>query len=106
MHDDKWKDTVAMVKSKFQVLSEQREDISDIPGAFVERIEFQTPQGKMKMERTTSPAVLDKKTLYSKTAGRASNIEYTYSKDEVTHRFKAYRFDEARDEWEEMKGAA
>ena len=106
MHDDKWKDTVAMVKSKFNVLAEMREDISDIPGAFIERIEFETPQGKMKLERTTSPAVLDKKTIYSKTSARASNIEYTYSKDEVSHRLKAYRFDEARDEWEEVKALA
>ena len=106
MHDDKWNDTVAMIKSKFRVLAQTREDIADIPNGFVELIEFETPQGKMKLERTTSPAVLDKKTVYSKTSARASSIEYTYSKDEVSHRLKAYRFDEGIGEWEEVKAVA
>lgn len=103
MHDDKWKDTLAMVKSKFTVLEEGREDIEDIPGAFMEFIEFISPQGRMRLERTTKPAVLDKKTLYSKTAGRASQVEYTYSKDEIVHRLEAFRFNEGRGEWEEIR---
>ena len=65
-----------MIKAKFTVLSEGREELADIPNAFVEFIEFQSPQGKMKLERTTRPAVLDKKTVYSKTGGRAFKIEY------------------------------
>ncbi len=103
MHDDKWKDTVAMVKSKFTVLSEGREDIADIPNAFVEFIEFNTPQGKMRLERTTKPAVLDKKTMYSKTGGRASQIQYTYSQDEIVHRLEAFRWNDTKEEWEEMR---
>ncbi|OGL67641.1 hypothetical protein A3B21_01480 [Candidatus Uhrbacteria bacterium RIFCSPLOWO2_01_FULL_47_24] len=113
MHDDKWKDTVAMIKSKFNVLDERREEILDIPNAFVEIIEFsakggsasggESPQGKMKLERVTRPVVLDKKTIYSKTGGRASKIEYQYSTDELTHRLQAYRWNEAAGQWEEVR---
>lgn len=103
MHDDKWKDTLAMVKSKFTVRSQGREEIANIPGAFIEFIEFDSPQGRMRLERTTKPAVLDKKTIYSKTAGRASQTEYTYSPDEVVHRLEAFRFNEAKDDWEEVR---
>ena len=92
-----------MIKKKFTVLAERREDIEDIPNAFVESIEFQSPQGKMRLEYTTKPAVLDKKTIYSKSAGSASKVEYTYSPDELVHRLQAYRWDEARGEWEEVK---
>ena len=92
-----------MIKAKFTVLSEGREELADIPNAFVEFIEFQSPQGKMKLERTTRPAVLDKKTVYSKTGGRASKIEYQYSPDEITHRFQAFKWSEAAGEWEEIK---
>ena len=103
MHDDKWKDTLAMVKSKFTVLAEGKEDIEDIPNGFVEFIEFTSPQGRMRLERTTKPAVLDKKTVYSKTAGRASQIEYTYSPDEIVHRFEAFRFNDSKGDWEEVR---
>ena len=93
-----------MIKSKFTVLSDGRRDSEDIPRAFVEFIEFESPMGRMKMERTTSPAVLDKKTLYSKTAGRAGRIEYVYSETEFSHRLKAYKWSEGLGEWEEVKG--
>ncbi len=92
-----------MVKSKFTVLAEGREDIEDIPNAFAEFIEFDSPQGKMRLERTTRPAVLDKKTVYSKTSAHASNVEYIYSKDDIVQRFQAFRWDDAKGEWEEVR---
>ncbi len=64
MHEDKWKDTLAMVKSKFAVLNEGKEALEDIPNATREFIEFEGPQGKMRLEYTVRPAVLDKKTTF------------------------------------------
>lgn len=103
MHLDKWKDTLLMVKTKFRVLSEGREEMTGIPGAFLEFIEFSGPQGKTRLEYTTQPAVIDKKTTYSKTSGSASNVEYIYDPNEVVHRLKAMQFNEARGEWEELR---
>ncbi len=105
MHPDKWKDTLAMVKEKFPVLSAGREEMGGIPSAFLEFVEFSGPQGKMRLEYTTQPAVLDKKTIYSKTGGSASKVEYVYDPSEIVHRFRALCFNDARGEWEEVKAS-
>ncbi len=102
MHEDKWKDTLAMVKSKFRVLQEGKETIEDIPNATREFVEFEGPQGTMRLEYTIRPAVLDKKTTYSKTGGRASQVDYVYSKDDIVRRMQAFRLDD-RGDWEEVK---
>ena len=103
MHLDQWKDTLAMVKQKFTVLSEGKEDLEDIPRGFVEFVEFSSPQGKMRLEFITKPVVLDKKTIYSKLGKTASNVQYVYSESEFTHRLEAYKWNEAIGEWEEMR---
>ncbi|KKU13799.1 MAG: hypothetical protein UX17_C0008G0004 [Parcubacteria group bacterium GW2011_GWC2_45_7] len=103
MRDDKWNEIKAMVKTKFKAVEEGRYDLEYIPNAYVEFISFDSPQGKMKLERTTQPVVLDKKTIYSKLGGSASKIEYSYSPDEVSHRFKAYKWSDGLNEWEEVK---
>ena len=106
MHEDKWRDTKAMVKSKFTVLDEGKESIEEIPNATREFIEFTSPQGKMRLEYVVQPAVIDKKTTYSKLGGRAAKVEYVYSDTEMTRRMQAFRFDEGRGEWEEIKAGA
>ncbi len=103
MHEDKWKDTLAMVKSKFAVLNEGKEALEDIPNATREFIEFEGPQGKMRLEYTVRPAVLDKKTTYSKFGGAASRVQYVYSEDEVVRKMAAYKLNETTGEWEEVR---
>lgn len=83
--------------------SETREDdtgqklVTDI-----ERVEFETPMGRMRTELATSPMILDKKTHYSHTAGAHTNIEYVLSETEKTQKIRAFRFDEDADEWIEL----
>lgn len=103
MHEDKWKDTLAMVKEKFTVLNEGKEEIEDIPNATRDFIEFESPQGAMRLEYTVRPAVLDKKTIYSKHGGSASRVEYVYSKDELVRKIAAFKRNETTGEWEELK---
>lgn len=103
MHEDKWRDTKAMIKEKFRVLSEGTEQIEDVPNATREFIEFDGPTGRMRLEYTVRPAVLDKRTTYSKLGGRASNVEYIYSKDDLVRRMQAFRWNEERGEWEEVR---
>lgn len=84
-------------------LSETREDdtgqelTSDI-----QRVEFDTAQGKMRVELVTAPMILDKKTHYTHTAGARANVEYVLSDTEKTERIRAYRYDEDTDEWKEI----
>ncbi|MBI4135675.1 hypothetical protein HY477_03005 [Candidatus Uhrbacteria bacterium] len=113
MHEDKWKDTKAMVKEKFTVLAEGKDDLEDIPNATLEFIEFsakggsasggESSQGIMRLEYTIRPAVLDKKTTYSKHGGAASNVEYVYSKDEMVRKMSAFKLNETTGEWEEVR---
>lgn len=103
MREDKWLDTKAMVKEKFTVLDEGKEDMEDIPNGYIEFVEFDGPQGKMRLEYITKPVVLDKKTVYSKLGATASDVQYTYSKDEFTHRLEAYKWNDSLEEWEEVR---
>lgn len=103
MHEDKWKDTLAMIKSKFTVLNHGTEQLEDVPNATREFIEFDSPTGRMRLEYTIKPAVLDKKTTYSKLGGRASNVEFIYSKDDLVRRMQAFRWNESTGEWDEVK---
>lgn len=103
MTEDKWKDTLVMITEKFNVLDAGEEKIEDIPNATREWIEFEGPQGKMRLEYTIKPAVLDKKTLYSKLGATAANVRYTYSDTDFVRRMQAYKWNEAADKWEEVR---
>lgn len=103
MTEEKWLDTVGKIKDKFQVLEEGRQKVPEIPRAFVDFIVFDGPQGRFRLERKTQPVVLDKKTMYSKTAGQASKVEYIYSETENFSKLRVYSWDEGAQEWQEMK---
>jgi hypothetical protein len=102
MQKDKWLDTKSMVKEKFTVLEEGLEEIEDVPRGTVDFLEFDGPQGKMRLEFISTPVVLDKKTIYSKTGATASNVQYTYSEDEFVHRLEAYKWNNNTEDWEEI----
>ncbi|NIP32571.1 hypothetical protein GWN26_04570 [Candidatus Saccharibacteria bacterium] len=104
MQDEKWKEVVGMVKDKFEVIEEEEEPMEDIPRSKIERIVFEGPLGKMKLERETKPVVLDKKTTYSKRMGDTATVEYVYSEDEYAHKFKAYAW--KGDDWVEIEAGA
>ncbi len=103
MREDKWLDTKAMVKSKFEILSEGKEQIEDIPNATRDFVEFQSPQGRMRLEYVVRPAVIDKKTTYSKLGGRAGQVDYIYSPDEFVQKMQAFKWSEELGQWEEIK---
>lgn len=100
MQDEKWEYVKGMVKDNFEVEDEGEDTIEDIPRSKVEYLIFNGPLGKIKIELTTKPVVLDKKTLYSKRMGDTASVEYVYSDDEYTHSFKAYVWQ--NDEWNEI----
>jgi hypothetical protein len=90
MNDEKWQYIKGMAKDNFKVEEEGEEPIEDIPRSKIEWLIFQGPIGRVKMERTTRPVVLDKKTIYSKRMGDTAAVEYVYSEDEYAQSFKAY----------------
>ena len=110
MTDEKWQNIISMVKDKFPPaeLSEEEIEIGQdkhnnpIKGK-VERAEFDGPLGRMKLERTTKPKVLDKQTLYSNRPGSDVRVDYVYSEDEMVQKMKAYKWDDSDEEWVEIE---
>lgn len=104
MNDDKWKEVLAIISEKFEIEDRATEDLSDEDGmGNVERIIFEGPLGRIKLERTTQPLVLDRKSIGSKRIGSDKVIQYTYSDTEMVHRFSAFKWDEQKQDWEELK---
>jgi hypothetical protein len=103
MTDEKWLDTISILKDKFPILEEGKEDLPEEEGGgFREFVIFQGPLGKMKIERTTKAVVLGKKTIGSKRMGSQAAVEYIYSDTEKSQKFKAYKWSEADRGWEEI----
>jgi len=103
MTEEKWEQIIGMVKDQFELEDEGENSIEDVPDGKVQFIIFQGPLGRMKLEYITKPVILDKKTIGSRRIGSDTKVEYIYSDDEMSHTFKAYKWDEASNEWEEME---
>jgi len=103
MTPDRWQDLKGELKKKFSVIEEGKNELGEIPGT-VEHVIFDGPMGKMKIEFTERPLVLDKKTIGSKRMGSQASVSFVYSEDEKTHHFAAYRWDEIISDWTEIKG--
>lgn len=101
MTQDKWLDLKAMIKDKFKVEANETTALEDSPGE-KEKIVFSTPAGKFRLERTVRPKVIDKKTTYSNRIGGQVKVDYIYSQDEMVDKLNAYRFVEAKNDWEEI----
>lgn len=100
MTDEKWQEIKNMIKEKFEIKDEAREELEN--GGSVETVEFQGPLGLMKVERTVKPKVVDLKTTYSnRKRAMASNVRQVTSETEVVKFVKAYVFKD--ENWVEME---
>ncbi|NQT49249.1 hypothetical protein HQ571_00990 [Candidatus Kuenenbacteria bacterium] len=99
MQDDKWHDILDRVKEQFEIQMQETEPHSNIERGQVETVIFESPIGRIKLVRTTTPRVLDKKTIYSARAGSDMNVQYEYSKTEYVHDLKIFKWDDVRDDW-------
>lgn len=64
----------------------------------LEFIEFERGGQTYRLERTTGPAIIDRKTHYSHRAGTANRMEYIYDEHETAHKVTLYK--QAGNEWE------
>lgn len=107
MQDSKWDNLIFMIEEKFGIKNRSKEPIEinqnsqgeGIMGE-VEVIEFETPTGRMKLERTGRPKVIDKKVLSTKRIGGKVAVDYVYSSDEKSYGVKLYRF--CDNNWQEV----
>ncbi|MFA5317899.1 MAG: hypothetical protein WC323_00265 [Patescibacteria group bacterium] len=103
MQIEKWENIKGMIKDQFEVEDEGKEELEDAPNSTMEFIIFNGPLGKIKLEYIVKPVVLDKKTIGSRRIGSETTVEYIYSDDEFSNTFKAYKWDDDRDDWVEME---
>jgi len=99
MQDDKWGEILDKITSSFNVLDKGKEQLED--NVESEYIVFESPAGKVKLVRTTRPAVIDKKVIGANRKGASkAQFEYVYSDTETTSKMEAFR--EVDGEWESI----
>ncbi len=84
MNDDRWYDLVERLRSSFGLLREEEEALEHGPGK-LERVEFDGPMGRMRLERATRPVVQERRTHYSRRIGGDTSEEFVYAEGEFTH---------------------
>ena len=102
MDDERWEELVNQIERKLKIL--EKKSLTGQDGRTkIEQIVFAGPEGKMKLERSTKPLVLDKKVHYSKRIGSAPAVEYVYSPTEKVQRVQLYKWSEKDQDWEEIR---
>jgi len=105
VNDEKWERLIDNIDSKFGIESFKKEDVYRVTDngekkkhGFKEVVIFNGIKGKMKVERISKPALLDKKVYYS---GKKSDsrVEYVYS-DQLIHKVVGYKWNGK--DWEEI----
>lgn len=109
MNPEKWQDIKGMIKDKFTLLEEKIEPLEIKTGLSqsqkmgeVEILVFNGPLGKVKLQYSTKPVVLDKKEHYSKRMGASSNSQYILSESEFVHRLEAYLWKNDLNDWQKF----
>ena len=103
MTEDRWEQIIGHIKDNFDLIDHRTEDIAEDSGGTIEIVEFNGPLGKMKLERTTQPLVIDKRTIGSRRIGSDTTVEYVYSDTEKVHKFTVYRWEDSTDSWTKME---
>ena len=91
MNDERWYDLVERIRDKFKVTHEEEHPPLHGPGK-VEMVEFEGPLGRLRLERVTRPAVLERRAHYSKRIGGQTSEDLVYSDSEFSHRVTLYRW--------------
>ncbi len=94
MNDRAWDELIDLVDTKYEIdksdrRTEKLEDNAELSKT-IEAIEFEKDNIKYKIERITSPAIVDKKTFYHRT-GSADHMQYVYDPEETTTKVVFYK---------------
>lgn len=103
MLPEKWQEIIGKIKDNFKVEASGLERLETGDSADIEYIVFNGPLGRMRLEFISRPVILDKKTKYSRRLGARTIIDYVYSPDEKYYKLKAYKWDEALNDWLEIE---
>jgi len=101
MNDEKWQNLIETVEDRFGASERRTESLEESPGER-EIIIFNGPLGKIKLERTSRPMVLEKKGIVSRRIGARARVEYIYSDTEKVQKLRVYRWSDNENDWEEV----
>ena len=101
MHQRKWENLVDQIERVFGFIDHTTEKYP-ARHVTVETVEFEGASGRMKLERSVKPLVLEKKRSFSKRVGSDVEIEYVLSDDEFVDTVKCYRWDKLAREWRQI----
>jgi len=102
MTDDKWKDALDRITERFTVFEQGTEPLPEYPNGKREFIVFQSPLGKVRLERTTKPRTVGERAITSRRIGGTTKVEQQYDLHDMVHFLTATRWDEASGTWREI----
>jgi len=101
MRQGKWEELLDQIERLFGFIEHTTEEIEDRHMS-VETVVFDGAMGRMRLERTVRPVILEKRTSFTKRVGSEVAVEYVYSQDEFVDTVKLYRWDKLAGEWRQV----
>ncbi len=109
MDNEKWERLIFLIEERCKITARKSEEFEVAKTASGqpimgqrEFIEFESPLGKMKLEKNTRPKVIDKKVLHTKRIGGRVAVDYIYSPEESISEIKVYQWDKQNNFWREV----
>ena len=103
MTDAQWSALIDKVELQFAILERDKSESEE--GGQIEWIAFSCPMGDVKLVRTVRPRVIGEAATYSKRIGANIAVRKVYDQHDKVSFLKAYLWDEAGDDWKELKNA-
>jgi hypothetical protein len=102
MQPDKWEQVKGQLQDVFSDVEFDKASLPEPQMGEIETVLFTGPLGKTKLEYTTKPVILDKRTSGSRRIGSSPSVEYVYSRTETTSHMKAFVWKDDQDDWVEI----
>lgn len=99
MNIDRWQEILETIKTSFEVEDSGTFSSEERGGTETEFIVFNGPLGRLKLEFSTHPAILDTKITYKKRIGAEVHADHVYSSTDKVHHLEVWRWDVGSDEW-------
>lgn len=99
MNDEKWQDLKDKIENRFGKFESHiksdilEDDIGNKISQKIESLEFDSPLGNLKIERTVHPKIIDRKAHYHKSGGGA-DMEFVVSEDEFSYKVSVFKKDD------------
>jgi len=101
MYQGKWEDLIDKIEKLFGFVEHTTEEYPE-RRMTVETAVFDGASGRIKLERTVKPVVLDERASYSKRAGGEVTTEYVLSDDEYVDTVVFFKWDNLAREWKQI----